>query len=262
MTKQEKKVSVKAYRTKDGKRVKPFSRRQKVLTGAAVGGSVLGLVAAVKNKKNIKNLINKARLKKGIPKEAVIPDKYTFDEKNLEFAGTANLNHARQNNRYEKGFEDLNEMLFYGSELDLHRGDGTGGFFQTINPKTNKIETFVTFSAKTGISDKYSGRDVDLIVNAKLPEGLDPRGIDVRAFQDKVKTDVKLRDAIQFTEEITGIRNVLGDPKVKAKLEESKNIIFEALKDIPSMGKVNTEMVDVRKVAEEKVKEFKRRKKA
>lgn len=58
-----KEVKVKSYRTKDGKRVKQFRRKQKIAAGVAGVAAIGGLVAAAKNKKAIGNLIKNSRNK-------------------------------------------------------------------------------------------------------------------------------------------------------------------------------------------------------
>lgn len=169
MTKQEKKVNVKAYRTKDGKRVKPFRRRQKVLAGAAVGGSVLGLVAAVKNKKAIGNLIKGAKNKKqpGIQfgkTGSVIPDKFEVSKDNTSIytrfveRGFSNLD---DNNPID---DDVLRKVF--SET-VEQGSKEAIFTPFIDKAGKSGLSIQIPSALDGRVDKFS-RPIDSVVSIKF----------------------------------------------------------------------------------------------
>lgn len=68
-----KEIKVKSYRTKDGKRVKQFRRRQKIAAGVAGVAAIGGLVAAAKNKKSIRKLVKNVKNKKENPITSVPP---------------------------------------------------------------------------------------------------------------------------------------------------------------------------------------------
>jgi hypothetical protein len=200
MAKQEKKVNVKAYRTKDGKRVKPFSRRQKLLTGAAVGGSVLGLVAAVKNKKAIGNLVKGAKSKSkkvdfSIPENATVPEKYLPDLNDISF-GPPNTVAGAGVTKIASSMDNQSRSILQSSRpLELGRQDKPGFFLTYINKKTGNKEHLVSLSFLTGDKD-YSGRPIDGVLSIRLPENIDPRFLDSEAIKKAAKSNPNLLSAI------------------------------------------------------------------
>jgi hypothetical protein len=233
MGKQEKKVNVKAYRTKEGKRVRPFSRRQKVLAGAAVGGSVLGLVAAVKNKKAIGNLIKDVKDKRlannaknldfSIPKDATVPSSYDLDnakafkisavEFNIDKKGTFSRHDAESS----KVMMSSKENRVYSESFEK----GVSGYFITKFDEANKNKShLINIFVNTKEKD-FANRDVPAIISMELDANTDPRGIDLPAIKGVFDSDERLR-------------KIFKDRKSRELSEDEINYVTTKLKKLPS----------------------------
>lgn len=221
--KKDKDVKVKSF-IRNGKRVKPYTRRQKVRDAAIVTGGVVGAgltLATLAKRGQLKKLANKSKSKLVpiISPNAQIPPHYNLDPTNVTFGppnGNAKL----------RGLENIRELMdedsfkiasFAGRQNQFGRQDLPGLYIPFINKKTGKTNTLIKISSFTGESDLV-GRPIDAILTFVLPEDIDPRGLNLEAFRKKLKSS-KIKQAIV-------------DDEIKFRGEEVDEKRFDEIQDI------------------------------
>jgi hypothetical protein len=246
VAKKESDVKVKAYRTKDGRLVKPYTRRQKIAIGVSGAAAIGGLVLAAKNRKLLKNVKAKSqKINYDIPSTAKVPDLYEIKPGENAKLSTVDMNFDSQSFNMSMDKESSEYLGSYAANKIM--GERNNSLFLSYVNKDGNLEHFINSKIDLLGATDYQNRPLAAIVKLKLPKDVDPRGFDFKSLQEKIQSDPK---AVQIFRDNYNKRRVSENYTIP---EEDVSYIENLLKVVPSTSDPSRTPKDLRKIRDSNV---------
>jgi hypothetical protein len=244
-----KEVKVKSYRTKDGKRVKQFRRRQKIAAGVAGIAAVGGLVAAVKNKKSIGKLINNAKSKNNkvdfsIPSTAKVPETYTIKPRENARLSTVDMHFDNQSFNISMDEKSSEYLGSYTAQKIM--SEKNSSLFLSYKNEKGELEHFIKGKIDLLGEADYQGRPLSAILDLKLPKDVDPQGFDFEYLKEKIQSDPKAINIFRDNYNRRRVDESFANPK------EDLLYIENLISSIPSTSDSTRAPKDLRKIRDAK----------